>query len=91
MTPEQKAFYELGKANANLDVARDFLQLFHCDLKKYEDIVLRKQAVCRAFVPENERLCRDCKNWEIKSHNQPCKKCFDVEAHVYWEPRKEGE
>lgn len=49
----------------------------------------QKQAACRAFVSENERLCVNCKNWKTRSHNQPCKKCFDVEAHVNWESKKE--
>lgn len=113
MTPEQKAFFEYGKASKALKkriakVRHDSRYVFgepYCylssaekenllitsDLKSYIQDYRRKRAACRAFVPENERRCKTCKNWEIKAWCSPCQECFDTGSHVNWGPRKEGE
>lgn len=93
MTPEQKAFYEYGKAVANLSFARDFLRLNSWELEKYEDTVLRKEEVCR-------RTCGQCihfspNEWGV-GKDGCLKRCCGVKTNrcaigcQYWEPRKEG-
>lgn len=96
MTPEQKAFYEYGKAVANLSVAKEFLLLSPCSLKKYADNVARKEAACRAWVPAEERYCSNCRHIkEIADVGTICEKCPHNNGSYYdvnkWEPRKEGE
>lgn len=51
LTPEQKAFYEYGKAVAILSVAKEFLLLSPYSLRKYADNVARNEAACRAWMP----------------------------------------
>lgn len=88
LTPEQKAFYELGKADASLAVARDFLRLPPHDLKKYEDHVLREQTACRAWNPPEGRDCPNCFYSSNRRCKLPCSQCW---GHCLWKPRKEGE
>lgn len=91
MTPEQKAFYECGKAVANLSFARDFLRLNSWELKKYEDPVLRAQTVCRAWNPPEGRDCPNCRYHDLLTKQSPCRECYLHDDQRLWEPRKEGE
>lgn len=89
MTPEQKAFYELGKADANLAVARDFLRLLPFELKKYEDPVLRERAACRAWMSKDKRHCANCKYTDCLAWNEPCcecPRCGNLKNADQWEP-----
>lgn len=96
LTPEQKAFFEYGKAVANLSVAKEFLLLSPCSLKKYADNVARKEAACRAWVPMEERECNNCMHTRFElEYDSPCYTCpmygMDDGIPSRWEPRKEGE
>lgn len=94
MTPEQKAFFEYGEAVANLSFARDFLKLNPSGLKKYEDIVVVKQAACMAWMPKNKRHCANCKYTDCLEWNEPCCECSRCNSYKnvdQWEPRKEEE
>ena len=98
LTPEQKAFYEYGKA-------REALRLFKTDFayreetlrEFYENYVCeawQKRAACRAWLPLKERNCKNCMHLhrDMKS-GSPCSDCpgIDDEIPSNWEPRKEGE
>lgn len=91
MTPGQKAFFEYGKAVANLSFARDFLRLNSWELEKYENTVSMKEEVCRALVPMAERDCPNCKYHDLLTKQSPCRDCYPYEDQRLWEPRKEGE
>ncbi len=94
MTPEQKAFFEYGKAIANLSFARDFLRLNSWELEKYEDTVSRKEEVCRRtcgqcahFSPEEWGLGKDgCLKRHCGVKSDRC-----AAGCLYWELRKEVE
>lgn len=88
MTPEKKAWFEYGKAVANLSFARDFLRLNSWELEKYEDTVSRKEEVCRAWNPPDGRDCPNCFYSSNRRCKLPCSQCW---GHCLWEPRKEGE
>ena len=97
-TPEQKAFYEYGKA-------REALRLFKTDFayreetlrEFYENYVCeawQKRAACRAWVPLEKRECRTCSYLEEDDGSEICENCMifnSLASSCNWEPRKEGE
>ena len=98
LTPEQKAFYEYGKA-------REALRLFKTDFayreetlrEFYENYVCeawQKRAACRAWVPLEKRECRTCSYLEEDDGSEICENCMifnSLASSCNWEPRKEGE
>lgn len=105
MTPEHKAFYEYGRARAWLkahrskkyfvDVPSMGLYVWHLERDLHGlDALIRdawqKRAARRAFIPERERFCRNCKHWRLRAFMPPCYECMDAEPHINWEPRKVG-
>lgn len=107
MTPEQKAFYEYGKARGILKEVRFQMISMEYDEKRYHKLskaicdAWQKRAACRI-----ERHCGNCGRcnhegdmWgEVNSFcTLPTRACLcvtDVPDDFccnYWEPRKEGE
>lgn len=95
LTPEQKAFYEYGKA-------REALRLFKTDFayreetlrEFYENYVCeawQKRAACRAWVPLIRRDCHNCTYQGITPVPDFCFPCINEGIPINWEPRKEGE
>ncbi len=97
LTPEQKAFYEYGKA-------REALRLFKTDFayreetlrEFYENYVCeawQKRAACRAWVPLEKRECRTCSYLEEDDGSEICENCMifnSLASSCNWEPRKEA-
>lgn len=92
LTPEQKAFYEYGKA-------REALRLFKTDFayreetlrEFYENYVRnawQKRAACRAWIPPQQRGCFTCKH--DGTHYKLCALCYGVGWPISWEPKKEA-
>ncbi len=90
LTPEQEAFYQYGEAVASLSFARDFLKLTPSDLKKYEDLVSRKRAVCRAWVPMEKRYCGNCEHFGMGTQAYPCRICRPLVYQSLWDPERRG-
>ena len=93
LTPEQKAFYEYGKA-------REALRLFKTDFayreetlrEFYENYVRnawRKRAECRDWVavPLANRNCENCANSVVNPIPEVCKICM-MTNFSGWEPIK---
>lgn len=107
MTPEQKAFYEYGRARAWLkahrlkellvDVPDMGLSFWHmqrnmCGLNALIRDAWQKRAACRAWaVPLIRRDCYNCAYNNIKPIPVVCNPCINEGFAVNWEPRKEGE
>ena len=106
MTPEQKAFYEYGRARAWLkahrlkellvDVPDMGLSFWHmqrnmCGLNALIRDAWQKRAACRAWVPLIHRDCHNCAYKNIKPVPVVCNPCINEGFAVNWEPRKEGE
>lgn len=84
LTPEQKAFYEYGKA-------REALRLFKTDFayreetlrEFYENYVCeawQKRAACRAWVPLKERNCNNCMHlYRDTKFGSPCFCCTGID------------
>lgn len=52
----------------------------------------QKRALCRAWLPPEERECINCKHDKLLRNQYPCSHCFPGEwENLLWEPRKEGE
>lgn len=100
MTPEQKAFYEYGKA-------REALRLFKTDFayreetlrEFYENYVRnawQKRAACRAWKLLAQRHCLNCLYRENPVNAAPCADCTlgdlteDFWLVCKWKPRKEA-
>ena len=95
LTPEQKAFYEYGKA-------REALRLFKTDFayreetlrEFYENYVRnawQKRAECRVWMDVYKRNCENCKYFSRGKTEEPCVECFELyDAGIpeYWEPSK---
>ncbi len=69
LTPEQKAFFEYGKAREALrNFKMDFAYREETLREFYEEYVQdawQKRAACRAFMmPSYERICEVSDNWE---------------------------
>lgn len=100
MTPEQKAFYEYGKARGILKEVRFQMISMEYNEKRYHKLskaicdAWQKRAACRAWVPLKERNCKNCMHLhrDMKS-GSPCSDCpgIDDEIPSNWDPRKEGE
>ena len=105
LTPEQKAFYEYGKARGILKEVRFQMISMEYDEKRYHKLskaicdAWQKRAACRAWmIPSHERICENCAHEGTHPYATPCSECFRCPfAQVYegfsdnWEPRKEGE
>ena len=51
----------------------------------------QKRAVCRAWLPPEERECANCKYDKLLRNKYPCSYCFPNDwENPLWEPRKEG-
>ena len=98
MTPEQKAFFEYGKARGILKEVRFQMISMEYDEKRYHKLskaicdAWQKRAACRAWVPVKERVCVNCKYHDSKGTDYPCRDCViaDCDIDVHWKPRKEG-
>lgn len=95
MTPEQKAFYEYGKARGILKEVRFQMISMEYDEKRYHKLskaicdAWQKRAACRAWVHPMRRRCSNCKH-ELTQYKW-CTVCANEGLPIYWEPRKEGE
>lgn len=92
MTPEQKAFYEYGKAREALRIFKtDFAYREETLREFYESYVReawRKRAVCRAWKATGGRSCYNCLYKNLPGCRRPCAMCED---ETHWKSRKEGE
>lgn len=90
LTPEQKAFYEYGKA-------REALRLFKTDFayreetlrEFYENYVCeawQKRAACRAWKPLIRRDCHNCKYQGVTPVPDVCLPCINEGIPFNWEP-----
>jgi hypothetical protein len=79
LTPEQKAFYEYGKAVK--------------DLSNIIKEIRHRRAQCRAWVNIYKRNCENCKYFSRNETEEPCVKCSGLYEGLpeYWEPRKDEE
>lgn len=59
-------------------------------LKKYEDMLSRKEEACRAWNPIEGRDCPNCKYHNLLTKQYPCRECYPHEDARLWEPRKEA-
>lgn len=99
-TPEQKAFYEYGKARGILKEVRFQMISMEYDEKRYHKLskaicdAWQKRAACRRtcgqcahFSPEEWGLGKDgCLKRHCGVKSDRC-----AAGCLYWEPRKEGE
>lgn len=91
MTPEQKAFYEYGRARAWLkahrlkelfvDVPDMGLAFWHmqrnmCGLNALIRDAWQKRAICRAWVPLEKREFRTCSYLEEDDGSEICENCM---------------
>lgn len=99
LTPEQKAFYEYGRARAWLkahrlkellvDVPDMGLSFWHmqrnmCGLNALIRDAWQKRAACRAWVHPMRRICSNCKHEGTHPYATPCSECFRCPfAQVY--------
>lgn len=94
MTPEQKAFYEYGKAREALRIFKtDFAYREETLREFYENYVRdawQKRAACRAWCPMEERYCDNCRHYKLTRSTSICAECTKWADPVNWEPRKEG-
>lgn len=92
-TPEQKAFYEYGKARGILKEVRFQMISMEYDEKRYHKLskaicdAWQKRAACRALKATEGRCCSNCLYKNLPGSRRPCAMCEDV---THWEPRKEG-
>ena len=95
MTPEQKAFFEYGKAREALLIFKtDFAYREETLREFYENYVCeawQKRAACRAWMSVKKRDCYNCKYRTISPDQYPCQGCYLDTTRKRWEPRKEGE
>lgn len=103
MTPEQKAFFEYGKAREALLIFKTDFAYREETLREFYESYVRdawqKRAACRAWtIPSAERICENCAHEGTHPYATPCSECFRCPfAQAYegfsdnWEPRKEGE
>lgn len=95
-TPEQKAWFEYGKALKALRIFNlDFCAKEQTMAEFRRELVLKawqKRAVCREWLPPEERECTNCKYDKLLRNKYPCSHCFPNDwENPFWEPRKEGE
>lgn len=104
MTPEQKAFYEYGKARVWLkahrskryfvDVPDMGLYAWHIerDMRGLDALIRdawKKRATCRAWNPPEGRQCENCLHKGKSIGDHPCFSCTPINGANNWEPRKE--
>lgn len=95
MTPEQKAFYECGKARGILKEVRFQMISMEYDEKRYHKLskaicdAWQKRAACRAWVPLIRRDCHNCTYQGITPVPDFCFPCINEGIPINWEPRKE--
>lgn len=103
LTPEEKAFYEYGKARGILKERKELMismegefdaAIYYPEYRELYHIeeairdAWQKRAACRAWVHPMRRRCSNCKH-ELTQYKF-CAACVHEGWPVYWEPRKEG-
>lgn len=97
MTPEQKAFYEYGKAARTVrEAIREIRQLAIHDFgEPYHRLIQseRKNLIWAVALPFEVRRARRrraaCRAWRIPSHERICKNCAHEGTHPYATPCSE--
>lgn len=95
MTPEQKAFFEYGKARGILKEVRFQMISMEYDEKRYHKLskaicdAWQKRAACRAWMPKDKRHCANCKYTDCLEWDEPCCECSRCSSYKNvdrWEP-----
>lgn len=104
MTPEQKTFFEYGKARGILKERKELMismegefdaAVFYPEYRELYHIdeaihdAWQKRAACRAWVHPMRRRCSNCK-YEMSQYKW-CTVCANEGLPIYWEPRKESQ
>ena len=105
LTPEQKAFYEYGKARGILKERKELMismegefdaAIYYPEYRELYHIeeairdAWKKRAICRTW--QGKRYCGNCKYSDYSEWDVPCFECSHaniVESIDWWKPRKE--